>query len=154
MTVREFESTGLHLLDSIAGLIRRVPADQLDWRPVDTVMTLGQLLEHTASSFTPVMQIALGEQVHPPEGETMKSVTPEQALAVIEEQKAALKGCLSGLTEKQWLHQHVKLPWGAEGSLGYCGGIAIDHAAGHRYQLFLYLKLLGQPLTTAELYGM
>lgn len=154
MTVREFEGTGLHLLDSIAGLIRRAPADKLDWRPADSVMTLGQVLAHTASSFTPVVQIALGEHVHPPEGATMPSATPDEALAIVAEHKAKLQEALAGLSDEEWLGRHVTLPWGMAGSLGYCGGIAIDHAAGHRYQLFLYLKLLGQQLSTAELYGM
>ena len=155
MTVREFEANGLHLLDTLANLIRRVPADKLDWRPHEAMMTLGQLVEHTATSFTPVVELAVKQPPSDGHGGDIKlrSISVAEGLAIVEQHKALLSELLVGITEDQWLHSQRNLPWGASGSLGFCCVIAIDHAAGHRYQLFMYLKLLGQTLSTNELYG-
>jgi uncharacterized damage-inducible protein DinB len=127
----------------------------LDWRPAATLMTLGEVLHHVAESVMPVVEIAVTDEIDPRwrEMEVLPSADVPTALAVIDAHKARLSELLAGVTEEQWRDRQVTMPWGAQGSLGCMCGAALEHGAGHRYQLFLYLKLLGQPLTTAELYN-
>lgn len=156
MTVNEFEQVGQHALSSIKGLILRAPEDQLAWRPVETVMPLGQLLAHAAASFTPVVRAAVTGHCQPSpdfDGDTLRSLTPSEAAALVEQQQAELTELLEPLSDEEFQTRPASLPWGPSGSLSFCCLSALDHASGHRYQLFLYLKLLGQPLTTQELFG-
>lgn len=162
MTVREFEAHSLHTLDAIAGLVRRAPADQLAWRPVDGALTLGQLLAHVAGSLTDVVEMVLHPEAMPSEEEMAAmmdssrwpSATPDEALATIAEQKAKLPGLLAEVTDERWLTEQRALPWGVRGSLGLCAMQGLEHAVSHRSQLFWYLKILGHPISTMELYGM
>ncbi|MCC7492445.1 MAG: DinB family protein [Fimbriimonadaceae bacterium] len=159
MNVREFETYGLQTMASIAGLIRRVPADQLGWRPVESVMTLGQLLAHLPAALTEVVDIAVRGTTLTPEqlqqmmqGE-LPTATVDAALAACDAQARLLSELLAEVGDEDWQTRQVTVPWGAQGSLAYICISGLDHAVGHRYQLFLYLKLLGQTLGTDELFG-
>lgn len=161
MTVAEFREAGLHTLDSIGKLAARAPEDQVDWRPCEGCMTLGQLLEHAATSLTPVVEIAITGEMPPPMtpeqlsgGEQLKSIAPGDVAPLIERQKSKLVEVLEQVDDEQWRTVERTLPWGTHGTLGRLCVEGIDHASGHRYQLFLYLKMLGQKLGTMELYGM
>lgn len=162
MTVKEFEAHGLHTLDSIAGLIKLAPEDQLDWRPTPNSMSLAQCIAHLADSLTEVVEWVLvpkpmpspdelGEMMKP---ENLPSATPAEGLATVAAQKAKLTELLAGVDDHAWLTEQRSLPWGVAGSMAFCCGQAFEHAFGHRYQLFMYLKLLGQPVDTMVLYGM
>jgi hypothetical protein len=161
MTVPDYLSYAGQMLRSIQGLCRLALPDKLDWRPCESVMTLGQCMEHTASSLTPLVEMAVTKHFPPPEfmdvvtqGEHLKNVTAEEAVAIAEKHMARLGDILDDVTPERWENEKVTMPWGFTGSLSMIGVEALDHASGHRYQLFLYLKLLGLPLDTGHLYGM
>ncbi len=128
-------------------------------------MTLGELLQHTATAITPMVAMAvtgdMGPAMSPEElhaavanGDFLVAITPAEALKLVQEQKAALSEVLAQVDDHDWRKLSRTMPWGATATIsGHAVG-AIDHGAGHRYQLFLYLKLLGQELNTAHLYGM
>ena len=165
MTIEEYQGLALECLDSIAKLCARAPEDQLDWRPLDNCMTLGQLLDHLATSLTPMVVMAVTGEMGTAEeqqammqavmkGEQLKRITPAEAQATVAQQKQDLIDILATVSDEDWRNLKRTMPWGTTASIsGHAGG-ALDHASGHRYQLFMYLKLLGQPLGTMELYGM
>jgi len=165
MTIQEYEPIAQAMLDSIGKLVARAPADQLDWRPVPSCMTLGELLQHSATAVTPMIAMAvtgdMGPEMTPEElqaavanGDFLSSVTVDEAVKLVAEQKAALTELLAQCSPEDWTSVTRTMPWGTSGTISCLAVEAIDHGAGHRYQLFMYLKLLGQELHTAHLYGM
>lgn len=162
MTIAEFTRDAGAMQASIRALLELAPADKLDWSPGSNLMPLGKLLWHVGGSLPPVVVMAITKQFPPPEylaeevmtGRFLQSATPAEAVALLDAQTARMNELLATVTEDQWLHEQVTMPWGATGSVGQIVIQGLLHAAGHRYQLFMYLKLLGQPLGTAALFGL
>lgn len=150
-------------------LFRQVRDDELTWAPRDgrNWMTVGQLLMHCASfgCGKAVRGFVTGdwgadvekaaEQDHVPPAEALPSVqSVGQALELLAADRELAIGCIRSAGEKNLLEHRVAAPWGGpEMPLGQQLLRMIAHLAQHKGQLFYYLKLMGNDVGTADLWG-
>lgn len=150
-------------------LIRRVSDDDLEWMPDagKKWMTMGQLLMHCASfgCGKAIRGFVTGdwgaeledatEQDHIPSAEALPSVeTVEEALELLAEDKDVALGCIRAAGETNLLQRKVTAPWGGPALPLFQQLLRmIAHLTQHKGQLFYYLKLMGQDVNTADLWG-
>jgi hypothetical protein len=156
------------------GLLDLVDETMLDWKPESggNWMTMGQLLKHltTACGFC-CRGFVTGDWGMPegvdyedvpedemlPPAEKMPSVeTVEEARAALADDKALAYLMIERAGEEDLEHKKMPAPWNptAERELGYHLLNMIGHLGSHKAQLFYYLKLLGKPVHTGNLWGM
>lgn len=140
-----------------ATLISMVPNDKLDWRPGDNYMPMGRLLWHlTASLGINARGLVTGEWPKhdgPPDPNKWPSVDPKRALELLEESKQTIRTVLDGVSEEDFLNRHVAPPFKTiSGKLEYLMIFFMQHFITHKVQLFFYLKQLGLPVGTQQLY--
>jgi hypothetical protein len=153
-------------------LFARVPADALSWKPSsgDNWMTVGQLLMHCTNACGMGIRGFLTGDWGLPEGARFEDLPPDQmlppasalpsvssleeALRLLGEDKQLALRQLAGLDEARLLGDRRPAPWGGpEVTLFQHLENMIGHLGQHKGQLFYYLKLMGQPVNTADLWG-
>ena len=150
-------------------LFRRVSDADLSWHPSEGShwMTMGQLLMHCAAygcglavqgfvtGCWPVEVETQDPDVHVPPETALPSVgSVGEALALLAEDRRLTLDAISAAGEDALLHRRVAAPWGGpELSLFQQSLHMIDHLVQHKGQLFYYLKLMGQDVGTADLWG-
>lgn len=160
MTKHEFYECVMDAYRSAEALIRMVPADKLEWRPKPNFMSLSQLIYHLGEGIgNPLRCLVTGEwpftspeQITAMKLENLPSCRVEEALKKLEEDKAILRECLSGLSEEDFAQRVVSAPWGVQGKMERMAIDFREHFTNHKMQLFTYLKLLGLPVNTNTLY--
>ena len=154
-------------------LLEQVGANTLDWKPESgrNWMTVGQLLLHLSEGCGAGFKaFATGEWGLPP-GVKPEDLTPEEMLPPAEklpriesvqaakkllaEDKALALETLDKVTEHELETRKVAAPWepGIERPLGRHFHQMVLHLDRHKGQLFYYLKLQGQAVNTADLWG-
>jgi uncharacterized damage-inducible protein DinB len=154
-------------------LFQHVTNDDLSWKPAtgNRWMTLGQLLMH-CSNFGCGRAIqgfvrgdwGVPEGVKPENLDAIQHVPPPSALPTVESVEQALGfladdrilalRCINETEESELLAKRLTAPWGgSERSLFQHLLLMIAHLAQHKGQLFYYLKLMGNDLTTSDLWG-
>jgi hypothetical protein len=153
-------------------LFRRVAPDALAWKPANgqNWMTIGQLLMHcTSSCGASIRGFLTGnwglpdgvrfedlkpEQMLPPASQLPSVDSVEQALQLLARDRELALAQLAGLDEARLLADRFPAPWGGP-SITLFQHIynMIGHLGQHKGQLFYYLKLRGQDVNTADLYG-
>jgi len=160
MTPKEFIEYAESLYRPTVKLISLAPAGKLEWKPGQgNYMNLGQLLHHL-STCPGGLVMAVNNAFPPSEAfqkfvqEDLKNTkTPEVAGRELSRGWDEAKAALSRLSEADFRGKMVAVPWGPPMPLWRtCLGMA-EHWANHKYQLFFYLKLLGQPVNTMTLYA-
>jgi len=154
-------------------LFRKVDNNELNWKPNTgkNWMTVGQLLMHCASGgcgkgvqgfLTGDWGPAGGEEPddqeesnHLPQAEDLPYVdNVEQAIKILEGDKALAMSCISDAKEEDLLSKRLIAPWGGlEMSLFQHLLMMIAHLAQHKGQLFYYLKLMGKDVDSSDLWG-
>jgi uncharacterized damage-inducible protein DinB len=154
-------------------LFQRVKDADLSWKPASgrtEWMSLGQLLMHCASSACgqaargfvtgewgfPAESAEPGADAHLPPAAALPSVASvSQALALLEEDRRLTLASIAGTREAELLARRTTAPWGGAPQALFQHLLhVIEHLAQHKGQLFYYLKLMGQEVGTAELWGM
>jgi hypothetical protein len=149
------------------GLAKLVTDKDLAWKPAtgSNWMTTGQLLEHlTNAGGTCVKGFVTGDWGLPA-GEEMKMPTAAELPAVksvadavkrIEADKKLALDMVKKAGEKDLAAKQVAAPWDpTPAPLGkQCLDMVSGHLSTHKAQLFYYLKLMGKPVNTMNLYGM
>ena len=153
-------------------LLDLVDDDHLDWKPStgSNWMTTGQLLMHlTGACGTAVRGFTTGDWGLP-EGHEPSEMPPEEMLPPAEklanvgsvaeakkllaEDKQLALDMLAKCNEDK-LAGTATAPWDpTEKILGYQLLQMVEHLNQHKGQLFYYLKLQGNPVNTANLWGM
>ena len=143
-----------------AKLVSLAPATKLDWKPAPgTFMNLGQLLHHLSNC--PGGLVMAVNNAFPPSDAFQKFVqedlkntkTPEVAARELSRGWDEAKAALAAVNPTDFQARMVSVPWGPPMPLWRtCLGMA-EHWLNHKYQLFFYLKLLGQPVNTMTLYA-
>jgi uncharacterized damage-inducible protein DinB len=153
-------------------LLDRVPADGLEWKPPsgENWMTMGQLVLHCTNACGMGIKGFLTGDWGLPEGARFEDLPPEQMLPpasalpsvasleearrrFLEDKQLALSQ-LAGVDEARLLSERSPAPWGGpEVTLFQHLESMIHHLGQHKGQLFYYLKLMGQPVNTADLWG-
>ena len=158
---------------AVEGLLDMVGEDDLGYKPPtgENWMTMGQLLAHipTACGFC-MRGIATGDWGMP-EGVTYEEMPEEEMLPPAEKMPTAesVAGTKAKLTadrelalemvrstgEMDLAGKMVTVPWNqeTERTLGHHFLHMLDHLASHKSQLFYYLKLMGKPVHTGNLWG-
>lgn len=118
-----------------------VPPEQIDWRPVPSELTCGELIRHIASAeLMNVRAVATGELRYPGHA-AEPGTTHAAALAYLDECYAAAQALLQAM-EPNRLRLNIPGQWqdvpGWRRLLGM-----IEHEIHHRSQLCTYLTLLG-----------
>jgi uncharacterized damage-inducible protein DinB len=154
-------------------LFRKADDSQLGWKPETgkNWMTLGQLLMHCADGgcgkgyqgfirgdWGPAPEEGSGEkddEHHLPKAEDLPFVdSVEQAINILEKDKALAMSCLGEVEETDLLSKRIIAPWGAvEMSLFQQLWIMVAHLVQHKGQLFYYLKLMGKEVDSVDLWG-
>jgi uncharacterized damage-inducible protein DinB len=150
-------------------LFQRVSDGDLAWKPTQghDWMTVGQLLMHCAcfGCGKAVQGFVTGEwpaaaqsedaQKHVPPAEALPSVTSvRQALDLLREDRSVSWKCISAAGESNLLSRRVIAPWGGrELVLFQQLLLMVKHLAQHKGQLFYYLKLMGKPVGSRDLWG-
>lgn len=149
------------------GLARKAKDAELGFRPAtgSNWMTLGQLLDHLGNAggtcvkgfVTGDWGLPEGAEMTMPKAEDLpaaKSVAA--AVAAIEADRHLAHEMVRKAGEKDLASRLVTAPWDPRPKpLGLqCLEMVSGHLATHKAQLFYYLKLLGHPVHTGDLYGM
>ena len=160
MNAKQFVEYAESIYRPSAKLISLAPANKLDWKPAQgDYMNLGQLLHHLAMS--PGAFVAAMNNAFPPAEALQKFMqedlkntkSPDVAGRELSRGWDEAKAALSRLSDADFQSKAVKVPWGPPMPLWRtCLGMA-EHWVNHKYQLFLYLKLLGLPVNTMTLYA-
>jgi len=156
------------VLEAIEGtihLVRLIPTNRLEWRPdaksdsASPPIDLGHLLGHLldcAAGFCAVLHAA-----HPTELQDFKqlrglvvnhSCAPDDAAQRLEHYSNCIARGFEFLSDDD-LPREIPTTFVPEGEtllMLLLGNF--EHLTNHKYQLFFYLKLLGIPVTSADLY--
>lgn len=154
-------------------LFRRVEADALAWKPAtgQNWMTVGQLLMHCTIACGASLKAFITGDWGLPEGVRFEDLPPEamlppasklpsvesveQALQLLAADREVARQQLVALDESRLLGERFPAPWGGRPlTLFQHLSNMIGHLEQHKGQLFYYLKLRGQDVNTANLYGM
>lgn len=139
------------LSDTTIHLMKKVPENTEDFKPpVGEFMTLGQLLYHLGDTQMFLRMILEGSfreldknfleymGRHP-------SATRDEAIRRFEEEHEKVAALLDKMTEEEFLNA-VHYFWTVNDEpLPFIAFNIIEHGASHKYQLFIYLKLMGRP---------
>lgn len=149
------------------GLAKKAKDSELGFRPATggNWMTLGQLLDHlTNAGGTCVKGFVTGDWGMPegaemtmPKAEDLpKAASVASAVAGIEADRRVALEMVRKAGEAALASKSVTAPWDPTPKpLGLqCLDMISGHLSTHKAQLFYYLKLLGHPVHTGDLYGM
>ena len=142
-------------------LIRMVPASSLAWKPQTQTAAkdIGHLLGHLLdclAGFCAVFFAAFPRDLaHFTELQSLQvnhACQPEEALARFREYTAHIDRGFALCTDDDLrrLIPSVFVPEGESLATLLLGNL--EHLINHKYQLFLYLKLLGLPVTSKDIY--
>ncbi len=160
MTKSDFYELVMQAYLPAEALIRMAPPDKLDWSPGPTFMTLGQVICHLASGLGSDLHCLVtgdwpqpGEMTEAMKLENLPTCTVDEAVASLEHDKTTLRETLDRISEEDFTHKVVSVPWGWQARMERMLVLFREHFTNHKMQLFLYLKLLGLPVNTETLYG-
>ncbi len=156
------------------GLMARVDEGSLAWAPESGAnwMNTGQLLKHLTDACGAVAHGFATDDwssIMPAEGAegmdtdgmaSSAAVMPTaESVARAREQLAADRArfaqALESVGEDALASKIVPAPWNpTPRALGYQLHTCVEHLVSHKSQLFYYLKLMGQPVHTGDLWGM
>ncbi len=161
MTKNEYYDMVIGAFAPAATLVSMAPADQLEWRPGPTFMSLGQLIYHLSEGLGGALELTESgkwpsmEEMEPSmKLENLPSCGVSEALDRLEKDKAVLRRALDSITEEEYANKVVTVPWGMTAKIERMSLSFLEHFTNHKMQLFTYLKLLGAPVNTGTLYGM
>lgn len=159
MTKNEYYEFVMETYRPVESMIRMVPREKLNWRPGPKFMSLGQLICHLAAGLGSDFRCLVTGQWPPPAEmeaamklENMPSCGVEEALAKLGKDKAILREVLDSVSEEDFAHKTVSVPWGWQSKMEKMANSFREHFTNHKMQLFTYLKLLDLPVNTQTLY--
>ena len=148
------------IVTSTRVLFGEVPLDNLDYRPVETVFTLGQLMAHMAIStrvyadgvaegnwgFTAMRAVFVTNR-------RTQSMDPTTALNHLTENAEYFTARLGALTEQEFEEGEVFAPqFNGTAPRWRLALMAAEHQINHKAELFMSLKMLNLKLHTGHLY--
>ena len=154
-------------------LLDKVDPKSLDWKPAtgSNWMTVGQLLQHISNAcggackgfvtgdwgLPPGMKVAdiPPEEMMPPAEKLPTAESVEAAKKLLAADKALALEMIGQAGESDLAAKMIPIPWDprVELTLGRHLLNMVQHLDRHKAQLFYYLKLQGQPVNTADLWG-
>jgi uncharacterized damage-inducible protein DinB len=156
-----------------ARLLDKVDRENLAWKPPagHNWMTVGQLLSHiTDACGAPCKGFVTGDWGLPPD-QKLEDLSPDEMLPPAEKMptldsveeakrrlskdKALALQMIDQAGEDALAHREIAAPWAPDVTFALGRHLLqmVQHLERHKSQLFYYLKLQGQPVNTADLWG-
>jgi DinB superfamily len=164
MNREQFLTYAAGIYGATRSVMKAVPADMVQHRPRPEMMSIAQLIRHTASACAGPIGMMLGGDFPKPEGGELKLPTVEEmegydtvqeALDHLDRDEKQLRELVMGLSEEEFQTREVQPPWlPMPVAIWFFGLMMLDHLSTHRVQLFQYLKAEGLPVNTMTLWGM
>lgn len=145
--------------ERLENLLAVTPAEKLEWRPGPEMRSLGNLLGHLldclAGFCAALYAFDSRRLAHFAQLRNLPvshNCSPEEALSRVRQYMAHIAEGIAPLTDAD-LERPVPTVFvpGGEPLLTLLLG-NLEHLINHKHQLFLYLKLLGVPVSTRDLY--
>lgn len=163
MTRNEYLKFVEGIYQAARGLIKITPDQKLDFKPKEGLMTIAQILKHISGSLGEGLSVAINntwptispDDMLPSADKLPKSNSAAEALQEIEHDWELLKQVFEKITDGEFNQNKINVPWMPQ-PMTYVEYMmqAMEHLSNHRMQLFIWLKLSGEPLNTGHLYGM
>jgi uncharacterized damage-inducible protein DinB len=163
MTRKEYLQFIEGIYKATRGLIELTPKDKLDFKPMDGLFTIGQVIKHLTTSLGASLSMAVNNSwPEMPEGDMLppaekfpKSNSTAEALKEIDQDWELLKEELEKITDGEFNKNEINVPWmPVSMTIAEFMMQAMEHLSNHRMQLFIWLKLAGEALNTGHLYGL
>ncbi|MDX1577755.1 MAG: DinB family protein [Gemmatimonadota bacterium] len=132
-------------------MLERVPAENLEWRPHEKSMTLGELALHVAGTPGEVAGLLHLDEIPPPDfGSNPQPRSVQEILDAYEESLAAAKRTLAAMDDEEAMKPFRVVDDGRElmsmPKVAVVRAILLNHWYHHRGQLSVYLRLLEVPV--------
>jgi uncharacterized damage-inducible protein DinB len=121
-------------------LMKVTPDDQYDWRPCDSAMTLGELMNHLYQAEMGLAEAAV-HGAYPSEFPSYTSTA--ELLAAYDTSHTAAIEKVRALSPEAW--EEMITPFGPQSTMPRLAllTLALEHEIHHRGQLYVYLRMLG-----------
>ena len=125
-------------------LLRVAPGDKFDWRPCETAMTLGELMNHLWTAEVGLAEAAVTG--HMPKERPAQKTSPEELIAAFDASHEEMVARVAALTPEQ-LGEQIQ-PFEKHGPMPREALLQVlhEHEIHHRGQLYVYLRMLGAPV--------
>ena len=162
MTRDEFISYVEPIYRAARGLIQLTPENKFNYKPMEGVFTVAQLLKHCGEILGTGAYQGLHSDWPPmpedgmlPPAEVYPAVSSiKKALKAIDEDWEKMKQELEQMSDDDFNTKEIHPPWMPQPvpCVAYMMQTK-EHLSNHRTQLFWWLKLSGEDLNTRHLYG-
>ena len=135
-------------------LIEKIPHDKFDFKLIDNQRTITDLIHYLSGIFSNSIQVIhAGDQGLYATLPKVPEITPENAIDQMNAEVAKVKELLA-----QWTEQDLQAPISLFGGPEMSKGVMlVDYllqwAAAYKMQLFLYVKQMGVPVGTSNVWG-
>jgi hypothetical protein len=145
------------------GLIQLTPEEKFTYKPKEGLLTIAQVIKHLSSALGASLVMGVKEEWPPMSDEEMlppaekfpSAVSVATALEEIDADWRVLLEEIEKITDGEFAKNQIRVPWmPAPMTLQEYMLQSAEHLSNHRMQLFIWLKLSGEPLHTGHLYGM
>ena len=154
------------------GLLRHLSDDELDWKPEtgSNWLTVGQLVLHLTNACgascrgfvtgdwgmpAEAMENMSMEDMLPPAEKFPTATSIASVRNLLEEDRELMHRTIAEAGEDRLANEKSTAPWDPRPvPLGQQLLGMVTHLGNHQSQLFYYLKLMGKPVNTMDLYGL
>lgn len=160
MTPQQFVEYAEQMLRPTEALFRLVPADRTEWKPTPESFTAGQLMLHMAQALRFNAQgLKTNEWALPSlrhillANRRIETATVDRAVELYRENAEFLYDVFKTMPEEEFSRAQVDTPqFGPQEKWRYAL-FTVAHHLNHKAELFMYLKMMGMPAGSRELYG-
>ena len=140
-------------------LYEKIPSDAMDKRPREGMRSTRELLSYLAYIGSASVETYLnGGWANEENIARMKvirddanKIKPEDFVAILEVEKKKISASLASLTDEDLLSRETTQPWGQKVKLAEAlMNNSLKYLAAYRLQLFLYAKMWGAEISTAN----
>ncbi len=146
-----------HIVKTTARLIRKISAENWDYRPRENMRSLRELVHHLVSvpaTDLLILQEKNEQEIRKLEADISADFDKEKWIDWLTSGMRDVRNYMEGLSDDDFLHKQTKPFYAEHGSVQAKWLIEIvTHAQHHRAQVFGYLKTLGYEVNMFDLYG-
>lgn len=160
MTPQQFREYAVMQLSPTEPLFRLVTNEQKDWKPTESSFTAAQLMYHIAYALQfNANGIAKNEWELPSlrhvfvANRKTPNVSVEECIAFYQETSEQFLNIYNTMTEEEFQTATVDSTQLGKVQKWKISLFALDHHLNHKAELFMYLKMMGIPVNSKDLYG-
>ena len=159
MTVQQYLSYFDEMMTPTEPLFRMFPPEKLDWKPTEKSFSAAQLMAHMAAAlrvygngiatgtwgFKSMREIFVSNRRTP-------ASSLDESIAALHANYQEFKRLVGRLTEQEF-DAEIDSPQMGRAPRWRAAMLAVEHHASHKAELFMYLKMIGEPVHTGHLYS-